>query len=66
MICSVVCQGNEIYLQVYNPGRPIPPEVVPKLIQLFYSTKSEGTGLGLAIVKRIIKAHGGTLSIQSD
>jgi signal transduction histidine kinase len=66
VICSVACQDKEIYLRVHNSGQPIPPEVLSKLTQPFYSTKSEGTGLGLAIVKRIIEAHGGTLSIQSD
>jgi signal transduction histidine kinase len=64
--CSSQCRGNQIYLHVHNGGEPIPAEVIPKLTQPFYSTKNEGTGLGLAIVKRIIEAHGGLLSIQSQ
>ena len=57
---SLVC------LSVHNGGTPIPSDILPKLTQPFCSTKPEGTGLGLAIVRRIVEAHGGKLSIQSD
>ncbi|MBD2327253.1 GAF domain-containing sensor histidine kinase [Alkalinema sp. FACHB-956] len=53
-------------IQVHNPGPPIPPEVLAKLTQPFFSTKSGGTGLGLAISKRILDAHGATLTITSN
>ena len=58
-------QEQQVYIKIHNGGDPIPTEVLPKLTQPFYSTKSSGTGLGLAIVKRIIEAHDGELSIQS-
>lgn len=51
---------------IHNGGEPIPAEILPKLTEPFCSTKPSGTGLGLAIVKRILVAHGGELSIQSD
>jgi signal transduction histidine kinase len=57
---------NQVIISVHNGGDPIPPEVLSKLTEPFYSTKSCGTGLGLAIVKRIINAHGGELFIQSE
>ena len=53
-------------IYVRNHGEVIPPEVLSKLGQPFFSTKSEGTGLGLAIVNRIVKAHEGRLEFQSD
>ncbi|MEM8722291.1 MAG: ATP-binding protein [Cyanobacteria bacterium P01_G01_bin.39] len=53
-------------VSVINQGTPIPPEILPKLIEPFVSNKPGGTGLGLAIVKQIITNHGGALSIESD
>ena len=57
---------DQVVISVQNDGDPIPREVLSKLSEPFYSTKPCGTGLGLAIVKRIVNAHGGKLSIQSD
>ncbi len=58
--------ASHVCIQVWNQGEVIPPEVLSKLGQPFFSTKSEGTGLGLAIVNRIVKAHEGEFLIQSD
>lgn len=57
---------DKVYINVCNGGEPIPSEILSKLTHPFFSTKSSGTGLGLAITKRIVNAHGGELSIQSD
>ncbi|MEI2581729.1 ATP-binding protein [Scytonema sp. PRP1] len=57
---------SQVCIHVHNGGAAIPPHVLAKLTQPFYSTKLSGTGLGLAIVKRIVEEHTGTLSIQSD
>jgi len=57
---------NKVIINVHNSGEPISKEVLSKLTQPFFSTKSEGTGLGLAITKRIVNSHGGELTIQSE
>ncbi|MHC5935948.1 ATP-binding protein [Nostoc sp.] len=58
--------SDKICINVCNGGEPIPSEVLSKLTQPFFSTKPSGTGLGLAITKRIVNAHAGELSIESD
>ncbi len=57
---------QQVLITVHNGGEPIPPEILPKLTQPFFTTKSSGNGLGLAITKRIIEAHQGTLQITSS
>lgn len=57
---------QHVLITIWNGGSPIPSEILSKMTQPFFSTKSSGTGLGLAIVKRIIDAHHGRLSIESS
>ena len=61
-----IADFSQAQVQVHNGGDPIPADILPKLTQPFFSTKSAGNGLGLAIVKRIIEAHQGILNIQSS
>jgi len=58
-------QLNQVCISVHNGGNPIPADVLAKLGEPFFTTKSTGNGLGVAIVKRIIEAHGGQFDIQS-
>ena len=65
--CEVdILPNNIVCIHVRNSGELIPPEILSKLTQPFFSTKSSGTGLGLAITKRIVNAHGGELLIKSE
>jgi signal transduction histidine kinase len=52
-------------LDVQDTGPGIPPEVLPRIFEPFFSTKKDGTGLGLAIVRRIIRAHRGDIRIEN-
>ncbi|MFK8185148.1 MAG: ATP-binding protein [Phormidesmis sp.] len=58
--------SNVVAIEIHNGGDPIPADVLPRLTQPFFSTKSSGNGLGLAIVKRIVEAHQGTLTFCSS
>ncbi|NER00167.1 MAG: HAMP domain-containing histidine kinase [Cyanothece sp. SIO2G6] len=62
---TICAQPEQAQVCVHNGGEPIPPHILPKLTQPFFTTKSSGNGLGLAITKRIIEAHDGTLAIES-
>ena len=40
--------------------------ISPRVFDPFYTTRSGGTGLGLAIVARIVQAHRGLITVQSQ
>jgi signal transduction histidine kinase len=49
-----------------NGGPPIPADDLPRVFEVFFSTKPGGTGLGLALARRIVEGHGGTITIASS
>lgn len=64
---SVEKKGNSASIRITDSGRGIPPEVLAKLMQPFFTTKEagKGTGLGLSIAKGIAEAHGGRLYVDT-
>jgi two-component system sensor histidine kinase HydH len=55
-----------IALSLIDTGNGIAAEVLPKIFEPFFSTKSGGSGLGLATTKKIIEAHQGVIEVQSE
>jgi signal transduction histidine kinase len=60
-------KDDQIFITISDNGPGIAPEILPKVFDLYFTTKpkGEGTGLGLYNVKQIIEAHGGRISVQS-
>jgi adenylate cyclase len=60
-------QDGKIEVRITDSGVGIPPDVLPKIFQPFFTTKppGEGSGLGLDIVRKIIEKHQGTIGVDS-
>jgi signal transduction histidine kinase len=56
-----------VTVEVADNGKGIPPEVLPKIFDPFFSTKEigKGTGLGLSISYKIVQQHGGRIDVES-
>jgi two-component system, sensor histidine kinase and response regulator len=56
-----------LQLSVADNGPGIPPEILPKIFQPYFTTKGakQGTGLGLNIVQRLIKEAKGALHVST-
>lgn len=57
--------GKNIF-EVSDNGQGIPDDVMKKIFDLYYTTKTKGTGLGLSIVRQIVNLHGGTITAESE
>jgi two-component system NtrC family sensor kinase len=57
-----------VQVQIADTGLGISPEDLRRIFDPFFTTKGpgHGTGLGLAICQRIVKAHKGSLKVQSE
>ena len=55
--------GVEFAVQDTGPG--LPPQVLERLFEAFFSTKSEGMGIGLNLCRSIIESHNGRLQAQN-
>lgn len=52
---------KQFTLEVTDSGPGIPPHVLDRIFNPFFTTKETGTGLGLAIVHRVVEGHDGTI-----
>ena len=62
-----VASPGRVIVTVQDTGRGIPPENLPNVFDLFYTTKEvgKGVGLGLAICQAMVEQQGGTITITS-
>lgn len=53
-------------VEVADEGEGIPPELLPRIFELYFTTKAKGSGIGLATTYRILQMHGGAMDVRSD
>ena len=56
---------REVIAEVHDTGPGVPAEEVPKIFDLFYTTKAQGSGLGLAVARKFAESQGGFVSVAS-
>lgn len=65
--CNEPIDGDYVELAVRDTGAGIPPELIDRIFEPFFSTKAtgKGSGMGLATTHGILHQHGGHISVES-
>ena len=59
---------DRVVFRVWDNGGGIPPDVIDKIFNPFFTTKptDQGTGLGLALSSDIARQHGGLIRVETE
>jgi signal transduction histidine kinase len=67
VLTTLESDGQWARVVVIDNGTGIPPQKLPDIFKPFISSKgAKGTGLGLAVSRKILREHGGDISVQSQ
>lgn len=58
--------NDTVYMSVEDTGSGIPPDMLLKVFEPYFTTKVDGTGLGLTMAYKVVKEHGGDIRVQSE
>lgn len=66
LVFQTYAKDDRVCLEIIDTGQGISETARSKLFQVFFSTKPAGSGLGLPTVRKIVTAHGGTVTCDSE
>jgi signal transduction histidine kinase len=60
-------QGQMAFIEVWDSGPGIPPELKSRIFEPFFTTKAPGSGLGLGLdtAQRIVQRHAGYINVET-
>ena len=61
-----LAKGRYVRVSIKDRGIGIPKDVMPRIFDPFYTTKTKGHGLGLATCYSIVSRHGGCIDVESE
>jgi len=66
LVIRTISLGHTVALYLIDNGCGMDDRTASQMFEAFFSTKAGGSGLGLPTTARIIQAHGGRISVQSE
>jgi len=65
-VSSQMSEGAGALVAVRDSGRGIPPAIMPRIFEPFFTSKADGMGMGLSICRTIIESHGGRIWAENN
>ncbi len=62
---NIYQEDEKVNIEIQDTGKGISIDILKKIFEPYFTTKSFGTGLGLTIVYKIIREHGGTIKVST-
>jgi signal transduction histidine kinase len=63
---SVRREQRSAIVEIADTGVGISSALLPRIFDLYFTTKPKGSGIGLAMTYRILQLHGGAMDVRSD
>lgn len=63
---ALTADHKEAVVRIADEGYGIPKEILDKIFDLYFTTKSDGSGIGLAMTYRILQLHHGSVEVESE
>ena len=59
-------EARQAVLTITDTGEGIASEILPRIFDLYFTTKKDGSGIGLAMCYRIVQLHSGVIEVESE